>query len=617
MSIQFNDLTTCREEASAAKKNIAAHAMSRIGTTVTACPPEAKADPNEVHPMTRIDPKLLATAFVNAETATLDDVLRHVASSMALSATRRRDLASGLRRMAKAIGSPLSEAPADPAWLRPRVARIAPAAVGLTTKSWANAISDAKAALASYGIIEGKPSKPVLLSEGWNLLWRSVLASKDPSLAPGLGRFVRFLSRMGVAPGEVDDGHAAAYREALALNEIRRSPDDAHRAAVYSWNLAVKRLPDWPRQTLATPCRSKTYALPLDDFPATFAADLDRFLLGMTRPDPLDPQARTRPLRPATVQHRRAQILRAASALTLAGAAVEEVVDLGAIAAPANARRILGWMLDRNDGETSAGIAEMAITLTLIARRHLRAPEEHIAELARMEKRLAVDRAPGLTEKNRKRLRPLQDPATLRRLVNLPWALAAKADANKKPYAGALDMEMAVAIAILVTCPIRRKNLAEIDLERSLVRMRDGRAFLVFENAEIKNRRPIEFELPSGVIALIDRHLKAHRPKLVPAGSPYLFPRRDGRAPIEKSALSRRFSAAVRREVGLDVHPHLFRHLAAMIWLTANPGAYEAARRLLGHAELSTTLEAYVGFEAASAARLFAELVETVRGAGR
>jgi hypothetical protein len=47
-----------------------------------------------------------------------------------------------------------------------------------------------------------------------------------------------------------------------------------------------------------------------------------------------------------------------------------------------------------------------------------------------------------------------------------------------------------------------------------------------------------------------------------------------------------------------------------MIWLEANPGHYEVARRLLGHAELSSTLNAYVGFEAGTATRLFAGLVD-------
>ena len=58
---------------------------------------------------------------------------------------------------------------------------------------------------------------------------------------------------------------------------------------------------------------------------------------------------------------------------------------------------------------------------------------------------------------------------------------------------------------------------------------------------------------------------------------------------------------------------HLFRHLAAFNWLNAHPGHYEVARRLLGHAELSSTLNAYSGFEAGTATRLFSDLIEASR----
>ena len=46
-----------------------------------------------------------------------------------------------------------------------------------------------------------------------------------------------------------------------------------------------------------------------------------------------------------------------------------------------------------------------------------------------------------------------------------------------------------------------------------------------------------------------------------------------------------------------------------MIYLQAYPGAYEAVRRILGHATASAALNAYVGLETAAAARQFDEVV--------
>jgi hypothetical protein len=57
---------------------------------------------------------------------------------------------------------------------------------------------------------------------------------------------------------------------------------------------------------------------------------------------------------------------------------------------------------------------------------------------------------------------------------------------------------------------------------------------------------------------------------------------------------------------------HLFRQLAAKIWLEVHLG-HEAARRPLGHSALSSTLNAYAGFEAGTATRLFANLIEAAR----
>ena len=78
---------------------------------------------------------------------------------------------------------------------------------------------------------------------------------------------------------------------------------------------------------------------------------------------------------------------------------------------------------------------------------------------------------------------------------------------------------------------------------------------------------------------------------------------------MQPSHLSRRISARIQKGTGLVMHVHLFRHFAAKIFLDANPGQYEVVRRLLGHAALSSTLSAYTGFEAGTAASLHAELI--------
>jgi site-specific recombinase XerC len=63
------------------------------------------------------------------------------------------------------------------------------------------------------------------------------------------------------------------------------------------------------------------------------------------------------------------------------------------------------------------------------------------------------------------------------------------------------------------------------------------------------------------------------------------------------SALSKQFRKFIKREMGLDVHAHLMRHLMAYFYLKENPGSYVTVQRILSHNSLQTTLDSYTGFE--------------------
>ena len=270
-------------------------------------------------------------------------------------------------------------------------------------------------------------------------------------------------------------------------------------------------------------------------------------------------------------------------------------------------------MLEQNGGDTSVDISQMATLLKLIGTRHVPSSEAEQEALGDLSRRLAFNKPKGMTTKNRDRLRPLQDPKTLRRLLLLPERLFARAEHGGDTQAAALEREDAVAIALLLTAPIRRKNLVSIHLDQNLHRPGDGSVYLVFTPEEVKNRQPIEFALPPAVVTMIDRLLATRSPRLCPPATPWLFPRRDGTGPMHEDGLSKRIRERIRRELGLAINPHLFRHLSAMLMLDANPGAYEAVRHLLGHSRLSSTLNVYTGLEARTAARLFAEAVEAAR----
>jgi integrase len=111
---------------------------------------------------------------------------------------------------------------------------------------------------------------------------------------------------------------------------------------------------------------------------------------------------------------------------------------------------------------------------------------------------------------------------------------------------------------------------------------------------------------------LLDVYLERYRPLLLAHPSSWLFPNGSG-GPKSPIALGTQISKFLRRECGLQVNPHLFRHFGAKSYLEAHPGAYGVIRLVLGHRSVDTTTRAYCGTETAAAMRHFDEHVLRLR----
>ena len=127
--------------------------------------------------------------------------------------------------------------------------------------------------------------------------------------------------------------------------------------------------------------------------------------------------------------------------------------------------------------------------------------------------------------------------------------------------------------------------------------------------------RQAEYPLPPQSVALIDRYLTHFRPILTTGGSTALFPGRSG-APQHPNALREQICNAVFEHLGVRVNPHLFRHIAAKLFLDANPGSYEVMRRVLGHRSVETTTAFYTGLETPAAVRHFDATILKLRKGG-
>jgi integrase len=254
-----------------------------------------------------------------------------------------------------------------------------------------------------------------------------------------------------------------------------------------------------------------------------------------------------------------------------------------------------------------------------LAKHWVKVPPEHLEALRQLGKQVQPETA-GMTARNRARLRPFGDPDTVSRLVNLPETIVQRVSArDEMTYDEAIEAQSAVAIAILLEAPLRAKNLAALRLDRHFVRGRPGlhaTVHLVIPAQEVKNNVDLEFELPDCVRRLLDFYIARVRPKLSNEQSTFLFPAPQKGGSKRPGPLAAQIKRRIKQEIGLQMNAHLFRHLAAMLFLAAHPGEYETVRLLLGHKSLTTTVRSYCGLEQSDAVRRYDAVLDRYRTNG-
>lgn len=549
--------------------------------------------------------------FVAPATPTFAELLEQIAVSSEITPRRRGDMASGLKKVAAALGRTPDQVLADPRWLQPRLARITPATLSVSKKTWQNTLSNARSAMVACGIVSNRHRRLEDLSPAWRDLWEQVRASKDKSLLSPLPRFVFFLDRIGVLPDAVRDCHAELYYQAVQLNEITKDPIKAYKQAIAGWNLAIERLPGWPRQRLRWASRARRIMLPEADYAPEFIADLDGYLAKRMRPDVLLGARNIRRISGSSAQTYRYILLRFVSHVVASGVFVRDIRSLADLLEPEKVERGLRHMLEANDGETNHNISDTARLLAGTAHA-LNLPEGVCKALDDFKQRLARKDPGGMTPKNRDRLRALRAPGVLGRLLRLPEQIMQR-PLGRHCQRGLRARESAIAIAILLYCPLRVSNLAALEIDRHLQRPGKGKMYVVLPASEVKNDRFLEFELPPLVVTMIESHLAERAPHLCSADCPYLFPALHKPGPVSGNTLSERIKKMAKQEIGVAMNAHLFRHLAVMIYLDANPGGYEVARQMLGHSSVSRTIEVYSGMESISATKALSIVVDRLR----
>lgn len=549
----------------------------------------------------------------DAPIPTLQDVLDEIETLEA--GTKKRDLKSAVVTFCKVIGMSPRDILVVPRELRVLRESVAPRAAGLTERRWANVCSGLTKAVELVRELIPSRNTTSLLPE-----WKALLDAVPNKYVRKLSAGMRYLSDKGVTPAAVTPADLQEYCDAIVADRMRCNAEKAADAFIWAWNRTANACPDWPQVTLPRQDKRDRYSYPLEFFPATFWADVEAYIGRLAHgilfdvddddDDNID-LGPLRPVRPATVETRRRQLRAAASCLVHSGVPVSEIVSIATLVEVPNAKRILHFLLQRQGGNPSGGVAQMGTLLAKVALHWAKVGPEHHAKLRRLAARVAVQQS-GMTAKNRERLRPFDDDSLVVEFVCLPDTIRRKVEQDKRqPRLKARHAQMAAAIAILLVIPLRRTNLAAIDIHRHMVSNRNG-VYLVIPEHETKNREPINFQIPPFALDIIKWYMIEYRTHLMQSESTALFPGREGQ-PKSPHTLAVQIKDTVREFLGLEFNIHLFRHAAGKIFLDLNPGNYEVVRQLLRHKSVNTTTSAYSGAETRKAGLLYAEVLEGLR----
>jgi integrase len=193
------------------------------------------------------------------------------------------------------------------------------------------------------------------------------------------------------------------------------------------------------------------------------------------------------------------------------------------------------------------------------------------------------------------RIAPMVHPSTFLKYALLQWRTAG--DLPRGSIARVTARRNALMLAFAVLHPVRRKNIADLQIGANLIRNHAGAWRLKFSADEMKNDRPYECDVDSDLSGVIDEYIEIERSSLLRGerdlgwlwcglGGGHVR----GNVRLGAAGVYKAISAATLAACGYKLYPHVMRHVCAS-WLAIERPAemWSTAKSLLGHARSATT----------------------------
>jgi site-specific recombinase XerC len=541
--------------------------------------------------------------------ASFADAIGIIAAAQELSEQKRRHWTTSLRQIVRLLDKPLEVIPARYSAVRADLAQLHHAPVGLTAKTLQNHKSNAKSALLWLAREKGIPEHGAPLTPAWAKLRVKI---GDRLIRWRLSSLMRFCSASNIAPVEVDE--AVVERFVRYRFQSGKPADDAFRRLLArAWNSNIGNIPGWPGRKLIEPAIKATVEVAWEDFPEGLQRDVDRYLEGLTRVRRSRAGQRIRPLKASTIRTRRAELAAAARMAVKTGVPIATLTSFSALLAPEVVEKVLDAYWRQNGDTPKVFTINLASRFVAIAKETKCVDDAHCGRLDQMRRDLEDERRGGLTDKNTAFLRQVLTPGVWHRVVQLPMKMmeTARLQQSYAPVKAAVTAQLAVAIAILTVAPVRLANLTAILLGANLIKPDgpDSNYWLVFPDYDVKNRVRLEYPLEPYLTRLIEKYVHDFRPTLLRGrNEDWLFPGQHSGAK-GKTSFSGQISDRIYEGTGVRMTVHQFRHAAGALLLSRRPGEYELVRQLLGHRNVQTTVNAYIGLENIQASEIFSKIV--------
>jgi integrase len=295
------------------------------------------------------------------------------------------------------------------------------------------------------------------------------------------------------------------------------------------------------------------------------------------------------------------------------GVAIGDLDSLSALLLPDVVEKVLDAYWAKNGETPKAFTIDLAYRFATIARETKCIDDAACERLDEMRRDLEDERRGGLTDKNTTLIRQVLTPGVWNRVVQLPQNMmsTARSQRSSATLKAAITAQLAVAIAILTVAPVRLANLVAIKLGINLIKPGgpDSNYWLTFPDYDVKNRVTLEYPLEHYLTQMIDEYVHDFRPIMLRGrNDDWLFPGQRGGAKASV-LLSGQITQRIYQTTELRMTVHQFRHAAGALILKSRPGEYELVRRLLGHRNVQTTINAYIGLENIHASEIFSKIV--------